>query len=158
MFRDYEYLLKQMEFEMQRCSAEAMRRILELPADAQEFWLPRADVYETEDELVVRAEVAGVQRESLSVSLSADRRVLNIRGARTEEHVDDRKKTRYYQLEVYFGSFERDIPLPREIMVDADRLSATYRDGFLVVTLPKLPEARISRTIPIADYEEKESD
>jgi len=158
MFRNYEDLIKQMEFEMQRCSAEAMRRLLELPADVQEFWLPRADVYETEDELIVRVEVAGVQRESLSVSLSADRRVLSIRGARIEEHVDDRKKIRYYQLEVYFGSFERDVLLPRDIAVDADRLSATYRDGFLVVTLPKLPEAQISRTIPITDYEEQESD
>ena len=158
MFKDYEDLIKQMEFEMQRCSAEAMRRLLELPGNAQEFWLPRADVYETEDEVVVRVEVAGVRRESLSVSLSADRRVLSIRGGRTEGHVDDRRKTRYYQLEVYFGSFERDILLPRDVTVDADKISATYRDGFLVVTLPKVEQAEITRTIPITDYEEKESD
>ncbi|HUV05315.1 MAG TPA: Hsp20/alpha crystallin family protein [Armatimonadota bacterium] len=158
MFKDYEDLARQMEFEMQRCSAEAMRRLLELPGNAQEFWLPRADVYETVDELVVRVEVAGVQRESLSVSLSADRRVLSIRGTRTERHVDDRKKILYYQLEVYFGSFERDILLPRDIPVDADRISATYREGFLVVTLPKLDQAQITRTIPISDYEEEASE
>lgn len=153
MFKDYEDLVKQMEFEMQRCSAEAMRRLFELPDSAQEFWLPKADVYETENDLVVRVEIAGVQRESLSVVLSADRRILSIRGNRAEPHIDDRKKIRYYQLEVYFGSFERDIPLPREIEVDPDRLSARYREGFLIVNLPKTIRPQVSRTVLIEERE-----
>lgn len=154
MFKDYEDLLKQMEFEMQRCSAEAMRRLLELPTDSPEFWLPKADVYETEDDLVVRVEIAGVRKDSLNVSLSADRRVLSIRGARGEREIDERKKIRYYQLEVYFGSFERDVLLPREVHVDSERLRATYRDGFLVVTLPKAAKPQVSRTVPIEGDEE----
>lgn len=153
MFKDYEDLIKQMEFEMQRCSAEAMRRLLELPSDSQEFWLPRADVYETDDEIVVRVEVAGVKKESLNVSLSADRRVLSVKGIRHERNVDERKKIRYYQLEVYFGAFERDVLLPRDVPIDSDRLSATYKDGFLVVTLPKATQVQVSRIVPINNHE-----
>jgi len=149
MFKDYEDVVKQMEFEMQRCSAEAMRRLLELPPDSQEFWLPRADLYETENDLVVRVEVAGVQKESLNVSLSSDRRILTIRGTRSEQFIDERTKIRYHQLEVYFGPFERDVLLPTDLNVDADQVSATYREGFLVVTLPKTAKTQVSRTVPI---------
>lgn len=149
MFKNYDDLVRQMEFEMQRCSAEAMRRLLELPDDTQEFWLPKTDVYEADNELVARVEVPGVQRESLNVALSADRRVLSIRGSREESHIDARKKIRYHQLEVYFGSFERDILLPRDVAIDVEKISATYRDGFLVVTVKKLPQDRVYRTVPI---------
>jgi HSP20 family protein len=149
MFKDYEDLVRQMEFEMQRCSAEAMRRLLEPPSGAQEFWLPRTDVYETDEELVVRVELAGVKREALSVSLSGDRHTINIKGTRAERTVDERRKIRYYQLEVYFGPFEREVALPKDIDVDETRLSATYREGFLVITLPKIARQQISRTIQI---------
>lgn len=159
MYKDYDDIVKHMEFEMKRCSAEAMRRLLELPADAQEFWLPRADVYETGEELVVRVEVAGIQRESLNVSLSADSRVITIRGTRSEQFIDERPKLRYHQLEVYFGPFERDVLLPRDLKVDSERVEATYHDGFLVVTLPKIVKpTRIRRSIPIESAEEDISD
>ena len=101
--------------------------------------------------MVVRVEVAGVRRESLNVVLSADRRTLSIRGARAEEHIDQRKKTRYHQLEVYFGSFERDVILPRGVPVNADKLRATYRGGFLLVTLPKAPQAQPSKSVTITE-------
>lgn len=153
MFKEYEDLIKQMEFEMQRCSAEAMRRLLELPPDVREFWLPKTDVYETPDALVVRVEVAGIRKESFHVSLSADDRVLSIKGTRTERFIDERQKVRYYQLEVYFGSFERDVLLPPNVPVDRDSLSATYRDGILVVTLPKTSEYPTSRSITIEEIE-----
>jgi len=157
MFKDYEDLIRQMEFEMQRSSTEAMRRLIELPSDIREFWLPRADVYETPDELVVRVELAGIRRERLDVSLSADDRVLRIRGARLEPYTDERKKVRYYQLEVYFGSFERDVLLPANVAIDREKLTATYKDGFLVVTLPKKAGASISKTIVIGEPEDEES-
>ena len=145
MFKDYEDVVRQMEFEMQRRSAEAMRRLLELPPESQEFWLPRADVYETEADLVVRVEVAGIEKESLNVALSSDRRILTIRGTRSEQFIDERRKIRYHQLEVYFGPFERDVLLPSDLSVDADQVSATYREGFLVVTLPKVARTQVSR-------------
>jgi HSP20 family protein len=155
MFKDYDALIKQMDFEMQRCSAEAMRRLLELPPDVREFWLPKTDVYETPNDLVVRVEVAGIRRESLHVTLSADDRVLSIKGTRAERVIDDRQKVRYYQLEVYFGSFERDVLLPPNVPVDRNKLTATYRDGFLLVNLPKTAEVRTSRSIPIESQSEQ---
>jgi len=126
-----------------------MRRLLEVPSGSQEFWLPRADIYETENELVVRVEVAGIRKDSLHVSLSADRRTLHIRGTRTERHIDERRKIRYYQLEVYFGPFERSVLMPEDVPINSENLSATYRDGILIVTLPKSEENQVSRTIPI---------
>jgi HSP20 family protein len=96
-------------------------------------------------------EVAGIEKESLNVSLSADRHNLQIRGTRVERHIDSRKKIRYYQLEVYFGPFERSISLPEDVPVNSEDLRATYRDGFLVVTLPKSKEAPVSRNIPIEE-------
>ena len=155
MFKDYEELIKQMEYEMQRCSAEAMRRLMQLSPEMQEFWLPKADVYETPDDVVVRVELAGARRDSISVTLSSDSRILNIRGVRSESHVDDRQKTRYHQLEVYFGPFERDILLPANLPVDRERLRASYRDGFLIVILPKLAQTPVSRTVPIEGGEEQ---
>lgn len=154
MFKDYEDVVRQMEFEMQRCSAEVMSRLLELPPESHEFWLPRADVYETENDLIVRVEVAGVQKESLNVSLSADRRILTIRGARSEQFIDECRKIRFHQLEVYFGPFERDVLLPADPYVDADQVSATYKEGFLVVTLPKTPGTQVSRSVPIEGEED----
>ena len=154
MFKDYEDVVRQMEFEMQRVSAEAMRRLLELPPESQEFWLPCADVYETEADLVVRVEVAGIEKESLNVALSSDRRILTIRGTRSEQFIDERRKIRYHQLEVYFGPFERDVLLPSDLSVDADQVSATYREGFLVVTLPKVARTQVSRSIPIEGEED----
>jgi len=156
MFKDYEDLVKQMEFEMQRCSAEAMRRFLEIPGGAREFWLPRTDVYETENDVVARIELAGIKKESLSVILSGDRRSLAIRGTRGECNIDKRKKIRYYQLEVYFGPFERIVTLPSDVSVDSENLCATYKDGFLIVTMPKSREAQTSRNIPIEEQDGEE--
>lgn len=152
MFKEYEDILKQMEFEMQRCSAEAMRRLLEMPSGSQEFWLPRADVYETEDAVIVRVEIAGIEKKSLNVSLSRDQRILHVRGARIERHIDDRRKARYHQLEVYFGPFERSVALPEDVPIDSENLGATYRDGFLVVNLPKSKENQMIRNIPIEEH------
>lgn len=154
MFKEYDDLIKQMEFEMQRRSSEAMRRLLELPSNSQDFWLPRADVYETDDDLVVRIDIAGVKKESLNVSLSADRRILTLKGVRRERDIDPRQKIRYYQLEVYFGAFERDVLLPSDIAIDSERLSASYKDGFLVVTLPKASSSNITRVVKITSDEE----
>lgn len=153
MFKDYGDIVKQMEYEMQRCSAEAMRRLLELPGGGHEFWLPRTDVYETETDLVVRVEIAGIKRDSLAVTLSPDRRTLRIRGTRDEQHIDNRRKLRYHQLEVYFGPFEREVALPPDLQVDSENVGATYREGFLIVSLPKLSRQQVARTIPVEDEE-----
>ena len=73
----------------------------------------------------------------LNISLSADDRLLTISGERSEAHEDHRDRIRCYHLEIYFGSFEREIMLPAGVPFDRDNVTATYKDGFLIISLPK---------------------
>src|SRR5438067_761489 len=148
-FRDID-LLRQMENEMQRIADETLRGFLtDVPAPNR-FWQPRVDMHETPDSVIVKVEVAGVNPENLNVSLSPDDRVLTISGERNEEDVERIDRIRCYQLEIYFGMFEREVIVPGDARIDRDGITASYKDGFLVITLPKRTEPRgRSRNIPI---------
>ena len=95
------------------------------------IWVPPTDVYETEDNLVIQAELAGVQPSDFAVSLHERR--LTISGSRAD-HGPARRA--YHQLEVHFGEFRIEIDLP--VAVDSTRADAQYADGFLRVVLAKL--------------------
>lgn len=138
-YRDLD-LLRQMESEMQRIADEALRGFFtDVPAP-NKFWQPRVDVHETPDSIVVKMEVSGVKPDQLNVSLSSDDRLLTVSGERMEEGAERKKRIRCYQLEIYFGAFERQIVLPGSVRIDRDRITASYREGFLIVTLPKRSE------------------
>ena len=98
-------------------------------------WNPPTDVYETEDELVVRVEVAGMNEEDFSVELN--NRLLVISGFRQEAA----ERRAYHQMEIHFGEFKILYELPASIEVD--RVEAVYGDGFLRVILPKVPPRQI---------------
>lgn len=149
MFKSYEDMLEELEREMRRISDDMLLQMFRLPGAAGEVWTPRVDVYETNDQLVVKVCAAGVNPDEVDVSLSADNRFLTIRGIRGEGNIERRGVVRYYQLEVYYGPFERIIPLPTEVKIDRDRLKATYKDGFLVITLAKKTQAE-SRSVEIS--------
>lgn len=152
--RDYRSLLRQMEHDMQRFAEEAFSGFFDAPHGLSRFWQPATDVLETESGLQVKMELAGVGAEHLSVSLSADGRRLTVGGVRGERSEERGERTRCHQLEIYFGPFERTIPLPPEIEVDRDAISATLRDGFLTITLPRRERQPVrSRSIPIAVQE-----
>ena len=95
-----------------------------------------ADVYETDAALIVRLECPGVKSERLSITLSADDRTLNISGERIEEPEERSDRARCYQLEIFYGTFERAISLPAESRFDREQIKAVYKDGVLIVTLP----------------------
>lgn len=154
VFRNYRDILRQMEMEMQRLSDEALLSVFG-PMGAERFWQPSIDLCETEDALVVKSEIAGVAPEGISVSLSADSRVLVISGVRAEDEEERRARVRCYQLEIYYGPFERHIALPPDVQIDRDRISATYRNGVLTVRLPKRAqeEAPTTRRIPVIEGE-----
>ncbi len=95
------------------------------------------DVYETADDVVVKVCAAGLAPDQMELSISSDNKFLTLRGMRVEQDDDKSERIRYYQLEVYYGPFERIVALPAEVGVDRDQLSATYKDGFLKVVLPK---------------------
>ncbi len=142
----------QMETEMQRIADEAIRGFFsDIPAPHR-YWQPRVDVHETADHLAVKVELGGVRADHLQVSLSPDARVLTIAGTRDEDAAERADRIRCYQLEIYFGPFERHIVLPQEVRVDRDGITASYREGFLVVLLPKKastsPEVR---SVPVTE-------
>lgn len=98
---------------------------------------PRVDVTEDNDNLYVAAEIPGVEKNEVKVSVVGD--VLTISGEKKTEQRDEKKN--YYRIERNFGSFSRSFTLPAEISVD--KIGAEYKDGVLHVTLPKTEEAKI---------------
>ena len=98
-------------------------------------WQPPTDVFETEDALVVRVEIAGMVETDFTIII--DERFLMIRGVRSE--VAERRA--YHQMEIRFGEFGADIELPFTVVVD--EISAVYSNGFLRVVMPKARPLRI---------------
>jgi HSP20 family protein len=159
-YRNYRDLIRQMEREMQQLSDEAFRGFFGTGVGGTDrFWQPPVDIHETSDTVVAKMELAGARAEEIQVSLSSDSRVLTISGARTEGHADREGRLRCHQLEVYFGPFERPIALPASVEIDRERVTAKYRDGFLVVTMHKKAarEAPKRRTIPITNEDRHEA-
>lgn len=105
---------------------------------------PPVDVKETENEIVVRAEVPGLDQKDLEVSLTGDQLV--IEGEKKEEK-EEKHETWHYR-EASFGSFRRVVPLPCE--VDADKVKASYKNGVLTVTLPKSAQAEKRKKIQVS--------
>jgi HSP20 family protein len=95
----------------------------------QHVWRPPTDLFETEDAVVVRVEVAEMQDGEFNISL--DDRILSIRGVRA----DTCERRAYYQMEIPYGEFSTEVEIP--VAVDADHVEAIYSDGFLRVVLPK---------------------
>jgi HSP20 family protein len=115
---------------------QEQRRNMKVAMQALRFQ-PNVDVYETAAALVVKVELAGVAPEGLSLTLSADNRALVIAGERKERREEPGDYLRGCQLEIYFGPFEREVPLPADIPIDREQISASYREGFLIIVLPK---------------------
>lgn len=138
-FKDYRDIIRQMERDMAHLSDDMFRGFFNTPVGSGRFWYPPVDIHETAEALQVKVELAGVKPEELNVSLAPDDRILTISGMRKEPPGEHRDRLRCHQLEIYFGPFERAIALPPSIQVRRDDITANYRDGFLLVTLPKKP-------------------
>ena len=115
---------------------------------AREFWeswqpvafrtslVPRLDVYEDKDTLVVKAEFPGIKKKDLDISLEGD--MLTIKAEKKQEDVAE--DATHYTRERYFGQYSRSIPLP--VHIDAEKVSATFKKGLLEIRLPKAEEAK----------------
>ena len=137
MFKSYDEMLEELEREMRRVSDDMLLQVFRVSGMAGELWTPRVDVYETAENVVVKVCAAGLAPDQMELTISSDNRFLTLRGMRVEQDDDKADRIRYYQLEVYYGPFERIVSLPADVSVDRDRLAATYKDGFLKVVLPK---------------------
>jgi HSP20 family protein len=105
-----------------------------------DHWQPDVDVFETEDAVVVRAELAGVRRGDLRVTVDGD--LLRIRGLREGSGA---AAVRLHQMEIATGPFERCLRVPAD--VDRDRVTAHLEDGLLTVTLGRRKPVR--RNVPV---------
>ncbi len=100
------------------------------------------DLSETDTAVVVKASLPGVAAADVDISVEDD--VLTVKGEKKTE--DTSEGENYYQREIRYGAFARSVPLPSK--VDHDKAEATFQDGVLTVTLPKVEEAR-PKTIKI---------
>lgn len=99
----------------------------------QPSWRPPTDIYETETELVVQIEIAGMRDGHFHLSLTD--RQLAIQGTRNDATPERRA---YHQLEINSGDFRVDIALPVPVQAETEAVKANYDDGYLRVTLTKL--------------------
>ena len=98
-------------------------------------WTPALDLYQNNDNVVAIVELPGMRKEEIEISLQDG--MLTIAGERKAEGDQDNGATR---TERFTGKFRRSITLPSR--VDANKVTATYKDGILTVTLPKAEEAK----------------
>ena len=99
-------------------------------------WSPLVDVIDKKDSILVKAELPGIDKKDVKISLSEN--ILTIRGERKEEK--EIKKEDYYCCERAFGTYSRTIALPVE--VDKTKAKATFKNGILEITLPKIEETK----------------
>lgn len=99
-------------------------------------WTPALDLYEDKDNVVVRAELPGMKKEDIDVSLHDG--CLSISGERKGE--EKRQDAEVYRAERFFGRFQRTVTLPTQVA--NDKVKAQYKDGVLTITLPKAEEAK----------------
>ena len=98
-------------------------------------WVPAVDVAETQEKIVVRAEVPGMKQEDIQIEF--ENGLLTIRGERKIEKSEGRT---WHRVERVYGNFSRSFTLPRT--VDAEKISAAYREGILEIDVPKKEEAK----------------
>lgn len=103
---------------------------------AETQWRPSVDISETDEKIVVNAELPGIDQENVKVTLRDN--VLTIKGEKKQEEKEEGKN--YHRVERVYGNFERSFSLPSE--VDADEIEANYKDGILNVTLPKVEKEK----------------
>lgn len=94
------------------------------------------DVYQTNDDLVVKAPIAGVKEDDLDISITDE--VLTVKGERKESSEITREN--YFSQECYWGAFSRSYILP--VAVDPDKARASLKDGILTIAIPKLERTK----------------
>lgn len=105
-------------------------------------WTPNMDISETKDSLVAKVEVPGMDPKDIQISLQEN--LLTIKGEKRQEK--EEKDEHYHRVERAYGVFTRSVRLP--VAVDASKVTASFKNGLLTVTLPKTLSAR-GTTIPV---------
>jgi HSP20 family protein len=112
------------------------------------MWLPQVEAFEREGKLIVRADLPGLSKDDINVDITDD--AIKIRGERRQEKEENDEG--YYRSERSYGSFYREIPLPRG--VNRDEANASFRNGVLEITMPAPARQSGSRRIEIGGASE----
>jgi len=99
-------------------------------------WTPLVDIYEADGKFLVRAELPGVDKDDVSVSV--DDNLLTLKGKKN--FVEAKEGENWKRVETRYGEFSRSFTLPEN--VDADKISAAYKDGVLELSVPKIEPAK----------------
>lgn len=101
------------------------------PSVTEGAWVPPVDIHETKKDVVVIMDVPGIDPKDVAISILEDR--LTVKGERKKE--EEIKEADHYRSERVYGSFQRILQLPSEVV--GDKAKASYKDGVLKVTIPK---------------------
>jgi len=131
-FRD----LNMLQDRMNRLFEDAGRNWKSDEAASTTTWSPAVDIFETESEIVVKAEVPGMERKDITLNL--ENNVLTLRGER--RFLKEAKEENYHRIERSYGGFSRAFSIPAT--VDEEKIRADYQDGVLKIVLPKKEQLR----------------
>jgi HSP20 family protein len=134
-FRD----LRTLQEEVNRLFSTNLTRGFGEEGIARGAWNPSVDIYENKDQIVLEAELPGMNRDDFE--LSVENNVITLRGQREFEKKDE--SDNYHRVERSYGSFTRSFTLPQT--VSGEGATAEYRNGVLKVTLPKREETKARR-------------
>ena len=127
---------KDLRDEIDRVFDSFFGRYPAVPSEHEGYFIPAIDVEETENEYIVKAELPGLSKEDIKISLRPDS--ITISGERKKEK-EEKGKT-YHRVEMLYGKFARTIQLPEEIQ--PDKAKAEYKNGILTVILPKSEKSK----------------
>ena len=120
---------------------EAMDRLFDdaftRPLSLRDGWsVPAIDMYQTDDEIIVRAALPGIKADQVQINVTGE--ILTLKG--DVKHEEDKKEKAWHIREQRWGSFERSLVLPTEVV--ADKTKAEFENGILTITLPKAEEVK----------------
>jgi len=126
---------------------EAMDRLFDdaftHPLSVRDAWsVPAIDMYQTDDEIVVKAALPGIKADEVNINVTGE--VLTLKGE--VKHEEEKQEKAWHIREQRYGSFERSVVLPTEVV--ADKAKADFENGILTITLPKAEEVK-PRTITV---------
>lgn len=112
---------------------------IEGESDLSSVWAPMVDIYDKGDQLVVQAELPGVKKEDIDIRVEDN--VLMLSGKREREK--EVREEGYYRSERHYGHFGRSFRLPATVA--SDKIDASFKDGILTISMPKVEEAKPKR-------------
>ena len=118
---------------MSRLFDEALGKHKGCSAVAGSSWYPSVDIYETDEHIILKAEIPGIDINN--VSIEANENTITLKGERRFEK--NLCEENYHRMERFYGAFQRAFNLPNH--VDKDKVKASFKDGVLEITVPKAP-------------------